>query len=240
MSLSRSVRSVGPPTKWHPLLLMTLLLALATGLGLSRAEAPARMDFDIMRSAMEERYGNEAVRAVDAWESLLRELDGEPVSDQLRGVNRFFNERIRFGEDQDIWGQADYWSTPLESLGVGRGDCEDYSIAKYVSMRILGVPNEQLRLIYVRARIGGRHSSQSQAHMVLGYYPSSDAEPLVLDNLIGEIRPATERDDLQPVFSFNSDGLWTPGARSSQADPTARISRWGNVLRRLEEEGFRQ
>lgn len=226
---------------WYRLTLsLGLVLLVVLGLRLSQADAPARMDFDVMRAAMQERYGSQGVQAVDAWESLLRELDGRPVREQLRGVNRFFNERIRFGEDQDIWGQPDYWATPVESLGKARGDCEDYSIGKYVSLRILGVPNEQLRLIYVRARIGGRHSSISQAHMVLGYYPSSDAEPLILDNLVGEVRPANERDDLQPVFSFNSDGLWTPGARSSQADPTARLSRWGNVLQRLEQEGFRQ
>ncbi|MCK8515471.1 transglutaminase-like cysteine peptidase [Methylonatrum kenyense] len=222
------------------LLLSGLVLVMGLGLRLSQAEQAARIDFDVMRGAMQERYGSQGVEAVNAWESLLRELDGRPVREQLRDVNRFFNERIRFGEDQDVWGKPDYWATPLESLGEGRGDCEDYSIAKYVSLRILGVPNEQLRLIYVRARIGGRYSSVSQAHMVLGYYPTSDAEPLILDNLVGEVRPSAERDDLQPVFSFNSDGLWTPGARSSQADPTARISRWGNVLQRLEQEGFRQ
>ena len=240
MPVSSSVHKEAARSWYRHLLVVGLVLAMALGLRLSQAEPAAGMDFDVLRGSMQERYGSEGVQAVVAWENLLQELDGRPVQEQLRGVNRFFNERVRFGDDQDIWGQPDYWATPLETLGKARGDCEDYSIGKYVSLRILGVPNEQLRLIYVRARIGGRHSSVSQAHMVLGYYPSSDAEPLILDNLIGEVRPSTERDDLQPVFSFNSNGLWTPGARSSQADPTARLSRWGNVLQRLEQEGFRQ
>ena len=62
-----------------------------------------------------------------------------------------------------------------------------------------------MRLIYVKARIGGTASSLPQAHMVLAYYPTPDAEPLVLDNLMPEIRPASHAPDLQPVFSFNSE-----------------------------------
>jgi hypothetical protein len=74
--------------------------------------------------------------------------------------------------------------------------------------------------------------------MVLGYYPSPDAEPLILDNLIGDILPASRRPDLQPVFSFNSAGLWIGGASRSSADPTARLSRWSRVLERMQTEGI--
>jgi hypothetical protein len=74
--------------------------------------------------------------------------------------------------------------------------------------------------------------------MVVGYYPEPSAEPLILDNLIGEIRPASRRADLFPIFSFTSAGLWVSGAERSSADPAARLSRWRSVLERMREEGF--
>ena len=74
--------------------------------------------------------------------------------------------------------------------------------------------------------------------MVLGYYANPTDEPVVLDNLITTIRPASARTDLSPVFSFNNEGLWVSGAAQSSADPTARLSRWRDVLERMRQEGF--
>jgi predicted transglutaminase-like cysteine proteinase len=133
-----------------------------------------------------------------------------------------------------VWRQEDYWASPLEFMGRAAGDCEDYAISKYMTLLSMGVPKEKLRMIYVRARTGGA----SVAHMVLGYYPSPAEEPLILDNLITSVRLASQRSDLAPVFSFNSDGLWVGGATASSADPTARLSRWRDVLERMRQEGF--
>jgi hypothetical protein len=82
-------------------------------------------------------------------------------------------------------------------------------------------------------------SGVSQAHMVLAYYPTPDGEPLVLDNLIADLRPASRRPDLKPVFGFNSQGLWVAGQRgAAAADPTARLSRWRDLLSRMEKDGL--
>lgn len=137
--------------------------------------------------------------------------------------------------DPVVWGQNDYWATPLEFIGRAAGDCEDFAIAKYVTLLQLGVPNERLRLIYVRARTAG---AKTEAHMVLGYYENPSDEPLILDNLITSIRPASQRPDLTPVFSFNSQGLWVAGQSQSAADPTTRLSRWREVLDRMKQEGL--
>jgi len=157
---------------------------------------------------------------------------------QCEQVNQFINRHVRYREDIDHWQQTDYWATPMETLGSRGGDCEDFTIAKYMTLLKLGVPNERLRLIYVRAAIGGANSSVSQAHMVLGYYATPDAVPLILDNLVTRVLPANQRADLKPVFSFNSVGLWVGNNPESQADPTARLSRWRDVLARMQAEGF--
>jgi len=74
--------------------------------------------------------------------------------------------------------------------------------------------------------------------MVLAYYASPEAEPLILDNLVGEIRPASRRPDLTPVFSFNSEGLWQGNGSQRMGDPVERLSRWREVLRKARAEGF--
>jgi len=157
--------------------------------------------------------------------------------EKLLQVNQFFNRNVRYTEDNILWKKSDYWATPVEMMGMRAGDCEDYTIAKYLSLLQLGFANEQLRLIYVKAQIGGPQSKIFQAHMVLGYYPTPDAIPLILDSLVSTIESANNRPDLHPVFSFNSEGLWV-GNQSTSADPTARLSRWRDLLARVNEEGF--
>lgn len=182
------------------------------------------------------RFGAPAVLAVNQWRDAVASAEGLAEREKINKINDFFNRKIVFVDDIEVWGKTDYWATPLESLGRGRGDCEDFAIAKYVSLRSLGVPLDKLRLTYVRAQFGGG----SQAHMVLAYYPSPRAEPLILDNLIGDILPASQRNDLFPVFSFNSQGLWVGSGPSEKASgsATARLSRWRDLIQRMRAEGI--
>lgn len=217
---------------------LTLLggLALSALTGLGPAPAAARLDRARLRDSMQREFGAEGRRALEAWFALLERLRDADLRTRLREVNAFFNRRVRWLDDIDIWRQEDYWATPLETLGRGAGDCEDYTIAKYVTLRELGVAEARLRLIYVKARIG--RSRISQAHMVLGYYATPGAVPLVLDNLVPTITSADERTDLDPVFSFNGSGLWAGGSTRSRADPVARLSRWRSVIDRMRRQGF--
>ena len=183
------------------------------------------------------RYGNSGAANVIAWRELLTTSSGQSEATKLKRVNEFFNQKIQFGDDIKIWGMPDYWATPLEVLGRKQGDCEDFAIAKYVTLKLMGVPSSKMRLNYVRARIGGPQSQIVQAHMVLSYYQAPEDEPLILDNLISDIRPASRRPDLTTVFGFNAEGLWVGGGpRLSQS--TQRLSRWQSVLVRMREEGI--
>lgn len=199
----------------------------------------AATDFSKLRTLAEQRYGDRAKNTIIELEALLNSLRDAPDQEKLEKINLFVNDKIRrFDDDINIWGQSDYWATPLESLGREAGDCEDYSIAKYVFLRELGIPNEKLRLTYVRAKIGGPNSRISQAHMILSYYPTPNAEPLILDNLIISIRPASRRPDLVPIFSFNSEGLWTGTSTTPSSDSLSHLSRWRNVLARMQADGI--
>jgi len=190
-----------------------------------------------MRQVAQQRFGQAGSEAIDAWRSAVGGWSGLNEDEQLRRINEYFNRRIRFADDSVVWSQADYWATPLETMARGAGDCEDFVFAKYFTLRELGVPEDRLRMTYVRAQVGGAGSSVSQAHMVLSYYPSPDAVPLVLDNLITEIRPASGRPDLVPVFSFNMQGVFVGGAAQATS-PVDRVSRWRELLLRMRSEGY--
>lgn len=194
------------------------------------------LDASSVRRIAQQRYGVTVARDVDKWLELLARERSQPETQKLRAINEFWNTNVLGGDDPIIWRQADYWATPLETLAKRAGDCEDFVIAKYFSLVNIGMAPEKLRLIYVRARVGGMGSSQSIAHMVLGYYATPHAEPLVLDNLVGTIAPASQRRDLTPVFSFNAEGLYVAGAAPASVE---RISRWQGLLVRMQKEGFR-
>jgi predicted transglutaminase-like cysteine proteinase len=217
----------GWPKRLHRMLLLGLVLLV----GLS--SALANWDFGLILSNAESRYGNlgAARQRIQAWEALIKSSDQLTEQDKLSEVNRFFNRQIRFVDDIRLWNVNDYWATPIEMLIKGAGDCEDYSIAKYFTLRRLGIPSDKLRITYVKAL------NYNQAHMVLTYYASPSAEPLVLDNLINQIKPASQRKDLLPVYAFNAEGLYLPGSSSKKSD-TKKLSRWQDILKKMRAEGF--
>ncbi len=226
----RFIHKIADPLSRHgrrALLGVPLLLAL-TGLVLAELSA----------ERVQQLYGVQALRVYRDWQQLVLQLRRDSNEDKsIREVNQFFNQKLRYVEDVDLWRQADYWATPLESMAKGAGDCEDFALAKYFTLRELGVAPQKLRMIYVRARIGGPASSITQAHMVLAYYAAPTAEPLVLDNLISSIKPASQRSDLQPVFSFNAEGIWV-GNGASPNSSVDRLTRWRQLIDKMKAEGF--
>jgi predicted transglutaminase-like cysteine proteinase len=213
-------------------------LAWAVLVALGLLGYAAASDLDKMLATLK-RHGGPAAFFQD-WRQLAENGKTLGTQEKLKRINEFFNRRIQFVDDAQIWGQSDYWATPLETIARGKGDCEDFTIAKYFTLLEAGMPNDQLRLIYVKARIGGPASNVTQAHMVLAFYAEPDAEPQILDNLITDIRPASRRSDLQPVFSFNSKGIWSNPTASGMpaATEVGRLTRWQDLLNRVKAEGF--
>jgi predicted transglutaminase-like cysteine proteinase len=218
----------------HPWILLLIVCAGIFFQGWVAALDPDRLLANLRRLGGDTSIFAQWRKAIDDASAMHR------TEDKLRRVNEFFDRRIQFAEDQESWGQSDYWATPMETLAKGKGDCEDFTIAKYFTLLNAGVPDDELRLVYVKARLGGPNSTVQQAHMVLAWYATPDAEPLVLDNLIVDIRPASRRADLTPVFSFNSQGIWQGNTPAGAPTPggIGRLSRWQDLLRRARLEGF--
>lgn len=204
-----------------------LLIASATALA---AELVVITDAQIAKLARE--FGPVAKERLTGWKEILTNPKYKRLSerDKLELVNDFMNQP-RFVNDIDHWGKEDYWATPIEFLSTDGGDCEDFSIAKYFTLRALGVPDDKLRLIYVKELV-----IYKQAHMVLAYLPTPDADPLVLDNINKTIQPASTRGDLLPVYSFNGLGLWLAKeqtGRSQQVGSSDRVGLWRDLQARM-------
>ena len=218
--------------------LMGFRIGMAAGLMLLCVTlAVAMVNLDRMRQLISQRFGSRGEQNFRDWRELVELSASLPELDKLRRVNEFFDRRIRFQGDNSVWHAVDYWATPLESLGQGAGDCEDYVIAKYFTLIELGVDRSKLRWIYVVATMGAPDSGVKEPHMVLGYYATPGAEPLVLDNLTSSILPASRRLDLAPVFSFNSDGIWKQGATTTSGSVN-QLSLWRELMRKMREDGY--
>ena len=168
---------------------------------------------------------------VSAWRTLVSESTGLPDHEKLRRVNAFFNRTIRYGEDVDVWNQTDYWASPLETLEKGSGDCEDFALAKYFTLRLLGVPEARLRLVYAT------QAKTNQAHMVLGYWAHAGSAPVVLDNLENSIRPVAQRGDLKAEFAFGERNLYRfDDAALQQVGSVGQLPNWLTVVQRAKRE----
>lgn len=184
-----------------------------------------------------DRWGGAGTGRLSGWRATeldhLHKRQSQSISEaagkaELQDFNAFWN-KVPYYSDEDHWGVADYWASPVEMLASNGGDCEDYSIAKYFSLRELGIPAENIRITYVRAL------KLNVAHMVLAYYPTPDADPYILDNLTDKMLPASERTDLEPVYSFNDEDLWAAGA-SSFKGKSSQIRLWRELLDKMEKE----
>ena len=198
------------------------------------------VDATQLRQLLTARFGPERVDLLNDWLKTATDAKALGEPEKLKRINDFVNQSIIFEDDRSVWDQSDYWATPLETIGQGRGDCEDFAIIKYVSLRRAGIASDKLRLIYVKARIDAPDGPIQVAHMVLAYYASPNAEPVLLDNLQPRILPASKRLDLKPVFSFNSAGIFAgvSGKEKASAGGIGRLSRWEDVLRRILAEGY--
>ncbi|MDX1574062.1 MAG: transglutaminase-like cysteine peptidase [Methylophaga sp.] len=199
------------------LIIFTLMLLLA-GCG----SAPISSTESGISSATEQR--------VASWRQLVDSGRNWSEQRQLEATNDFINQN-QFVDDIIHWGKEDYWATPLQTIVTEGGDCEDFAVAKYFTLTEMGMSADKLRLTYVKAL------TLNQAHMVVSYYPAQDATPLVLDNLDPVIRPATQRNDLLPVYSFNAEGLWLNKQQNAEyVNDSSRLSLWQQLLRSMNAE----
>lgn len=136
---------------------------------------------------------------LNEWRDIIANLQKKPRKAQLDAINHYINT-VRYILDPVNWGMADYWATPNEFFDVD-GDCEDYAIAKFMSLRALGIPNEDMRIMIVRdMNLGGI------IHGILAV--RLEGETYILDNQIEQVIPARKIYHYTPVYSINETTWW--------------------------------
>jgi len=133
--------------------------------------------------------------------------------EKLQAINKFYNN-LEYMSDLSVYGKTDYWATPWQFLAQGRGDCEDYVISKYFALLYLEVDSKKLFFTYVKS------SEFKAAHMVLTYFKTPRCEPLILDNNSHQILPASQREDLTPIYNFNGDSLYRANTKTKEGKVT--------------------
>lgn len=192
------------------------------------------VDLNFFAQLVQKNYGKNAYSLALQLTTLVGQLKQASENEKLSQINHFFNRNIDYGEDIFVWNAKEYWASPSETIGRAAGDCEDFAISKYVFLKILGVSNEKLRLTYVKANYNGAR----RAHMVLSYYATPNAEPLILDNINPQIKRASNRPDLTPIFTFNDQGLWAANSSKRRGSASTHLSRWRDLLVKIQRDGL--
>lgn len=157
-------------------------------------------------------YDKGAVKRILTLVDLMNELYTKNEKTKLLAINKFFNE-IPYASDLDVYKRNDYWANRTEFMGKDRGDCEDYTFAKYFTLLQLGVSSKKMKAFYCKSL------TYQQAHMVLAYFRKSRSVPFILGNYNYKILPATKRTDLKPIKLYNGDALYI-----------AKLKRQGKVV----------
>jgi predicted transglutaminase-like cysteine proteinase len=168
---------------------------------------------------------------LEQWHALISLSSQWSDTERLTAVNNFIN-RLDFVDDIEHWQKEDYWASPLETLVTRGGDCEDLAIAKYFTLKAMGIEEDKLRLTYAKT------ATMNKAHLVVSYFEANNADPLVLDNLTAEIQKASQRQDLLPVYSFNDDGVWLEKRHKSHKyiANSSRLTLWRELIKKMDVE----
>lgn len=174
------------------------------------------------------QYDENAKKRFDSLKKLVKDAQGLSDTERLFRVNDFFNQ-VPYSSDEKVWGDRDYWATPLEMLGKGKADCEDYAIAKFFTLLEMGIPEEKLFLTYVVT------DNLTTRHMVLAYYEYKGAVPLILDNRAFTIVPETLNKNYIPLYRFNLNDFiaYEDGLEHKSSIATKKLHKWEELTKRF-------
>lgn len=197
------------------------------------AKSPVDISYNEL-NLIETKYGIDAKKRVLLWDEMLQKAKKQNTLNKLKTVNDFFNQ-VGYKKDNINWEKTDHWATLFEFLGTGVGDCEDYAISKYFTLRKLQIPAKKLRISFVKLSHKNR-KSLIENHMVLNYYHTPSSTPVVLDNVNKKLKLSTSRDDLKYIYSFNETSLWKVKNKGKTQIKlgTNNLKKWKNLIKRIQ------
>jgi predicted transglutaminase-like cysteine proteinase len=143
-------------------------------------------------------------------------LQASDERSRIEAVNAYVNARVAFTSDSRLFGVDDRWSSANDTLARGRGDCEDYALAKLAMLRRAGIADRNLYFVVLK------DVARRADHAVLVVH--SEGRFLVLDNGTDRLRDSSDLVDYKPVLTFTASQRFTHGYRRSFASPVVLAS----------------
>lgn len=134
---------------------------------------------------------------------LARAVAGQGASAQLAAVNSWTNSNVRYVEDRELYGQADYWADAGATLRRRAGDCEDIAIAKMQLLAAMGFDRSDMYLVVAR------DTARNADHALL--VVRAEGRFWLLDNNTDRVLDASESYDYRPIMSFSGNRKWLHG-----------------------------
>jgi predicted transglutaminase-like cysteine proteinase len=162
----------------------------------------------ITRSPMDQKWNRvRNVKEANITKTALAQAGGiagvTHTENNIRAVNQWVNANVRYVDDYKLYGQADYWASAERTLKSGRGDCEDYAIAKMELLKASGIKSSDMFLVIAKDLV------RRADHALLVVRVGDDM--LVLDNETDQILSAENVRDYRPIMSYSSNGKWLHG-----------------------------
>ena len=166
----------------------------------------------VSHTPLDARWGGVVRRGVTGSSAAFADsLAGRDQMSRIEAVNAYVNHKVRFVDDRPRFGVADRWSAASETLGSGRGDCEDYAIAKMALLRRAGFAERDLYLVVLKDLV------RRADHAVL--VVRSAGRFLVLDNGTDRVIDSSEIRDYRPILTFTAGRAFTHGYRRDPVQP---------------------
>ena len=171
----------------------------------------------IARASLERHWRKVGNRPIGpAATAFVDSIEGLSDVERLDAVNRYVNARVEFTDDRRQFGAADLWLAAADTLRRGKGDCEDYAIAKLQLLRHAGFADKDLYLVILR------DVARNADHAVL--VVRADGRLLVLDNGTNRILDSDSRPEYRPILTFSGNRSWTHGYRRNVEVPVVRMA----------------
>ena len=137
-------------------------------------------------------------KEIERWTGLVTDLKAQNRLRQMITVNRWFN-RLPYKYDEYAYNTQDYWADTVELLQK-RGDCEDFALSKYYTLRRLGFSPDELKITVVY------DNEKYSNHAVLMVYTGGSR--YMLDSNSDDMGPSPMEYRYKTLYSFNETSAW--------------------------------
>jgi predicted transglutaminase-like cysteine proteinase len=207
-----SLATASAPPLARAILQPAVLVPEAEPVSADRPDVFGSVALEVGRTPLDHRWARVAHQALGGRDAAFAaSLRSGEARRRIEAVNLYVNARVDFVDDTVQYHVPDRWSAASETLRRGRGDCEDYALAKMALLRRAGFAAGDLYLVVLKDLV------RRADHAVL--VVRSEGRFLVLDNGTDRVVDSAEVRDYRPVLTFTDGKTFTHGYRREAVEP---------------------